>query len=70
MGTKMSALSAYRTGKLTLPCGYDVEHGADVLLLRRDDGSVVATFVAANTPPAEVMRIAEQDFRGKVRSHL
>jgi hypothetical protein len=42
MTTKMSALAAYRTGKLTLPNGYAIEHGADVLLLRRGDGSVVA----------------------------
>ena len=63
MTTKMSALAAYRTGKLTLPNGYAIEHGADVLLLRRGDGSVVAAFGAANTPPSQVMRAAERDFR-------
>lgn len=69
MTTKMSALGAYLSGKLTLPSGYAVEHGANVLLLRRGDGSVVATFGAANTPPSAVARIAEQDFRsnGRVR---
>ncbi len=67
MTTKMSALGAYLTGKLTLPNGYAVEHGADVLLLRRGDGSVAAAFGAANTPPSVVARVAEQDSRSSGR---
>jgi hypothetical protein len=59
----MSALAAYRMGKLVLPYGYAIEHGADVLVLRRGDGSVVAAFSAANTPPSQVVRAAEQDLR-------
>jgi hypothetical protein len=35
------------------------------LLLRRGDGSVVATFGVGNTPPSKVARAAEQDFRAK-----
>ena len=68
MTTKMSALGAYLTGKASLPYGYAVERGADVLLLRRGDGSVVATFGVAKTPPSEVARIAEQDFRSNRRT--
>ena len=63
MTSKMSALAAYRMGKLVLPYGYAIEHGADVLLLRRGDGSVVAAFGVANTPPSQVVRAAERDFR-------
>jgi hypothetical protein len=65
MATKMSALVAYRMGKLVLPYGYTIEHGANVLLLRRDDGSVVAAFGAASTPPSKVARLAEQDYRAR-----
>lgn len=68
MTTKMSALGAYLTGKANLPYDYVVERGADVLLLRRGDGSVVATFGAANTTPSEVARIAEQDFHSNRRT--
>jgi hypothetical protein len=67
MTTKMSALAAYRMGKLVLPYGYAIEHGADVPLLRRGDGSVVAAF-GANTPPSQVVRVAERDFRADGRS--
>jgi len=41
---KLAALEAYSEGKLALPAGYTLEHGADALLLRREDGSVVAVF--------------------------
>jgi hypothetical protein len=50
-------------GKMTLPNGYAIEHGANMLLLRRADGAVVAAFGAANTPPSKVAQMAEQDFR-------
>ena len=63
MAIKMTALAAYLGGKLLLPPGYRIEHGADVMVLRRGDGSVVAAFAAASTPPAKVVRLAERDFR-------
>ena len=60
---RMMALSAYRAGKLSLPPGYGLEHGANVLLLRRRDGSVVATFSAEHVAPARVAQTAEADRR-------
>jgi hypothetical protein len=60
---KFTALDAHRAGKLYLPPGYRLEYGADVLLLRRDSGSVVATFSARGATPSEVARIAEEDYR-------
>jgi hypothetical protein len=56
-----TAKDAYLEGKLSLPPGYGLEHGADVLLLRRADGSVAATFSAEGAAPAEVVRTAEGD---------
>ena len=35
---KFTAVEAYDAGKLRLPPGYELEYGADVFLLRRDDG--------------------------------
>lgn len=63
MAGKMTGLGAHRAGKLALPPGYRLEHGADVLLLRRDDGSVAAAFSARGVTPAEVARTAEEDYR-------
>ncbi len=60
---KFTALEAHRAGKLHLAPGYELEHGADVLLLRRDDGSVVAAFSARGATPSEVVRTAEADYR-------
>jgi hypothetical protein len=60
---KFTALEAHRAGKLHLAPGYELEHGADVLLLRRDDSSVVATFSVRGTTPSEVVRTAEEDYR-------
>jgi hypothetical protein len=59
---KFTALEAYRLGKLHLTPGYELDHGAGVLLLRRDDGSVVAAFSARDATPAEVARTAEADY--------
>ena len=58
---RMTALSAYRAGKPSLPPGYGLEHGANVLLLRRRDGSMVATFSAEHVSPAKVAQTAEAD---------
>ncbi len=59
---KFTALEAHRAGKLNLAPGYELEHGADMLLLRRNDGSVVAAFSARGATPAEVARTAEEDY--------
>ncbi len=61
MAQRLTAKDAYLEGKLSLPPGYGLEHGADVLLLRRADGSVAATFSAEGAAPAEVARTAEGD---------
>jgi hypothetical protein len=65
---KLTALQAYRAGKLYLPPGYGLDYGADVVLLRRDSGSVVAAFGARGATPAEVARTAEEDHRRHGRS--
>ena len=46
---KLTALEAHQAGWLALPPGYVLEHGANVLLLCRRDGSVAATFSAKGT---------------------
>ncbi len=61
MAERLTAKDAHREGKLPLPPGYGLEHGADVLLLRRADGSVAATFSAGGVTPPEVVRTAEED---------
>jgi hypothetical protein len=61
MAGNVSALDAYREGELPLPPGYTIDHGADVLLLRREGGSVVAAFSARGATPEEVKRIAWDD---------
>jgi hypothetical protein len=65
---KLTALEAHREGRLSLPPGYVLEHGADVLLLRRRDGSVAATFSARGVNPVEVTRTAQEDQRANGRS--
>lgn len=66
MADKLTALEAHREGKLDLPPGYRLEYGAAVLLLRRENGSVAATFIAKTEAPAEVARIADQDYRARL----
>jgi hypothetical protein len=65
---KLTALEAYRAGKLHLPPGYELLYGADELLLRRDDGSVVAALSARDATPSEVARTAEEDYRSDGQS--
>jgi hypothetical protein len=60
---KFTAVEAYDAGKLRLPPGYELEYGADVFLLRRDDGSMVAAFSVRGATPSEVARTAEEDFK-------
>jgi hypothetical protein len=63
MVENVSALDAYREGELLLPPGYAIEHGADVLLLRREGGTVVAAFSARAATAREVKRTAWDDRR-------
>ncbi len=60
---KHTPLVTHQTDRLNLPPGYELEYGADVLLLLKDDGSVVAAFSARGTTPSEVTRTAEEDYR-------
>ncbi len=50
--------------KLNLPPGYYVELGADLLTLRRHDGSTVATFSARGVAMKLVERAAWEDYEG------
>jgi hypothetical protein len=60
---KLTALDAYREGRLSLPPGYSLEHDADLLILHRKEGSVVAAFSVRGTKPSEVARVAWEDHR-------
>jgi hypothetical protein len=64
----LTVLEAYREGKLSLPPGYALEHGADALLLRREEGSVVAVFSVRGATPSDVARIAWHDHQEKTKS--
>lgn len=66
--TKLTAWAAYRAGRLCLPQGYGLEYDADLLHLRRTDGTLVATFSARGVDPVEVARTAEMDRRANTRS--
>jgi hypothetical protein len=68
MVDNVTALDAYQEGKLPLPPGYSLEYGADVLLLRRKGGSVVAAFSAKGTTLSEVERTAWNDHRQSSRN--
>ncbi len=67
-GMRMTAWVAHRGGKFRLPPGYDLERDADLLELRRTDGSLVAAFSARGASPAAVVREAEEDHRKNGRS--
>ena len=58
----VTALDAHREGKLLLPPGYTLEHGADVLLLRRAGGSVAAAFNVGKATSSEVEKDAWKDY--------
>jgi hypothetical protein len=62
---RMTVLTAYLAGKMSLPPGYGLEYDANVLLLRRRDGSVLATFSATDVAPALVAHTAEADCRAR-----
>jgi hypothetical protein len=57
------ALDVFRGGELPLPPGYTIEHGADVLLVRREGNTVVAAFSAGGATAQEVKRTAWDDHR-------
>jgi len=65
---RMTAWVAHRGGKILLPPGYRLERDADLLELRRTDGSLVAAFSARGASPAAVVREAEEDHRKNGRS--
>lgn len=46
---------------LSLPAGYWLEDDADILLLHRPDGLVVAAFSAMGADPNEIEREAWED---------
>jgi hypothetical protein len=46
---------------LSLPDGYWLEDDADILLLHRSNGSVVAAFSAMGADPNEIEREARED---------
>ncbi len=68
MKERIAAWAVYREGKMHLPPGYELEYGADVLLLRRGDGSTVGVFSASGMAPSEVVRLAEEDYRARHKS--
>jgi hypothetical protein len=59
---RLTALAAYRAGKLYLPPGYHIQSDADLLMVYRTDGSMIAAFVTG-AAPSEVSRAAEEDYR-------
>jgi hypothetical protein len=65
---RMTAWVAHRANKFRLPPGYRLERDADLLELRRTDGSLVAAFSAGGASPAAVVREAEEDHRKNGRS--
>jgi hypothetical protein len=68
MRERLTSWDAYLAGKMRLPPRYELEYSADVLLLRRADGSTAAAFSARGVAPSEVVRIAEEDYRTNGKS--
>ena len=60
---KMTAVAVHHAGGFHLPPGYWLEADADILVMYRQDGSVVARFSARHATPSEVTRTAEKDYR-------
>jgi hypothetical protein len=52
-------------GSLQLPLGYWTEGDADVIVLYRSDGSVVATFSARGADAGEIERAATEDYENR-----
>jgi hypothetical protein len=66
--TKLTALTTYLAGQFRLPPGYRLGWDAELLELRRPDGSLVAVFNVWGVAPAAVARAAEEDYRANGRS--
>jgi hypothetical protein len=66
---KLTALAAHYAGKLFLPPGYHIQSDAEMLMLRRANGSMVAGFVGGHSAPSEVVKMAEEDYRASNREH-
>ena len=64
----VAAVEAYRNGRSSLPPGYTTEYGAGVLLLRREDGSVVAAFNAGKVKAEDVEKDAWKDHKRSNRN--
>ncbi len=64
-GTVLFVVPCMDWSSLSLPPGYRVADDADVLALRRGDGSVVARFVADYADPRLIERVAWEDYRGR-----
>jgi hypothetical protein len=47
--------------RVHLPAGYWLERDADILVLHRPDGSIVATFSARGADPSEIEQAARDD---------
>jgi hypothetical protein len=67
---KLTAWDAHQAGKLSLPPGYYVELGADLIELHGPDGSLVAVFSARGATPAQVARVAEEEYRKNGESNV
>lgn len=61
MEEKLALLESYREGKLSLPPEYTLEHGAEALLLRREDRSVAAVFGVEWARSSDASRTAFHD---------
>jgi hypothetical protein len=65
---KLTVPEAYREGKVSIPPGYSLEHGADALLLRRDGGSVVAVLSVRGATSSDLARTAWHDHHEQSKS--
>ena len=66
--TKLTAWAAHETSQLPLPPGYRIERDADLMELRRSNGSLDAVFSVRGAAPAAVVRVAKEDHRGHKRT--
>jgi hypothetical protein len=66
--TKLTAWAAHGTSQLPLPPGYRIERDADLMELRRSNGSLVAVFSVRGAAPAAVVGAAKEDHRGHKRT--
>lgn len=60
---KLTMLEVWQEGKLSLPPGYGLEQDHDLMFLRRQDGTLAATFGVTGTAPSRVTRTAWEDHK-------